>query len=269
MRKAAPTVALAALLLTACDPSHVPPAAPTPALAPPATDVGGLITATRTGIGQAPSATFTMDASTGDSGKSATGSLRFDGSACDLTITVDGSETRVLGKKTYTHPRQAAIPGKPWIDTDPDNPDPLAPAAAAGVPVLVKLPDLGRALTEIERAGRILSADQTRLRDLPANHYKLEIDAAKAPDLFPEFASAPATGNQPPPITGKLPAELWLDTANRPLRFTIDLSPGFHGAPTTVKGTTDYRDWGDPVDIPPPPADQVVDLSELMKKLGT
>ena len=36
-----------------------------------------------------------------------------------------------------------------------------------------------------------------------------------------------------------------------------------------LKGTTDYRDWGDPVDVPEPPADQVVDLSELMKKMGT
>jgi hypothetical protein len=40
-------------------------------------------------------------------------------------------------------------------------------------------------------------------------------------------------------------------------------------APGTFKGTTGYRDRGDPVEIQTPPADQVVDIWELMKKMGT
>lgn len=108
------------------------------------------------------------------------------------------------------------------------------------------------------------------LRNQPANHYELEIDAAEAPDLFPEFAQPPVDGKPAPPITGKLPAELWLDTTNRPLRFTIDLTPGYPATPAVaaIKGTTDYRDWGDPADITAPPADQVADISELIKKIG-
>ncbi|MFI5592803.1 hypothetical protein ACIA5G_47675 [Amycolatopsis sp. NPDC051758] len=267
MRKTGPAVALTALLLTACNPGAAPPP-PTPTLTKPATDATQLAAAVRTGISTTPTATFTMDAEFGPTGKTATGALEFDGSTSNLTITVDGSETRVLGQRTFTHPPQSGIPGKPWIGTDPGNPDPIAQAAAASVPVIVKLPDLGRALTEIDRAGRIVSADQATLHDQPATHYRLEIDAAKAPDLFPEFAEPPIDGKPAKPVTAKLPAELWLDTAQRPVRFTIDLTPGF-AAGNSVKGTTDYRDWGDPVDIPAPPADQVVDLSELMKKMGT
>ncbi|MCR6482245.1 hypothetical protein M8542_05430 [Amycolatopsis sp. OK19-0408] len=270
MRRAAPTIALAALLLTACDPAPGPTPPPSPTLTAPATDTAQLVAAIRTAIAQAPSATFTIDASLGTTGKSSTGALSFDGQTCNLTMTFDGTEIRVLGKKTYTHPRQAAIPGKPWLGTDPDNPDIYAQMAAAAVPLLAELPDLGRALTEIDRAGRIVSANQTTLRDQPANHYRLEIDAARAPDLFPEFAQPPVDGKPAPPVTAKLPAELWLDTADRPARFTIDLSPGFPpaAADAAVKGTTDYRDWGDPVEITAPPADQVADLSELIKKIG-
>ncbi|MEV6879451.1 hypothetical protein [Amycolatopsis sp. NPDC051128] len=276
MRKTGFTIAVAALALTACDPAPAagPPPTTVAALTAPAADVAQLVAAARAGIAAAPSATFTMDAVLGTSGKSATGSLRFDGDTRSLTLTVDGSETRVIGKRSYTHV-PVGLPGKPWVGSDPDSPDrpdnPLARAAGGVVPTFVRLPDLDHALTGLARAGRIVSAEQTRLRDLPVNHYRLEIDAAKIPDLFPEFTEPPTNGKPAKPITAKLPAELWLDAAQRPARFTVDLASGFPqpGTLATFKGTTDYRDWGDPVEIETPPADQVVDIWELIKKMGT
>ena len=276
MRKTGLTIAVAALALTACDPGPAtgPPETTAPALTAPATDVTQLVAAARSGIAAAPSATFTMDAVTGTSGKSATGSIRFDGGTRSLTITVDSTEIRVIGKKSYTH-GPVGLPGKPWVGSDPGSPDsPDNPVARAGdgvVATFVRLPDLDHALTGIARAGRIVSAEQTRLRDLPVNHYRLEIDAAKITDLFPEFIRVPMNGKPAEPITAKLPAELWLDAAQRPARFTVDLTSGFPqpGTPMTFKGTTDYRDWGDPVEIETPPADQVVDIWELIKKMGT
>ncbi|MEU7791385.1 hypothetical protein [Amycolatopsis sp. NPDC049159] len=255
MRKFALTIAVAALASAACDPAPVPPPAPA-ALAPPATDVAGLVRTAWTGIGRGPSAGFTTTAVLGPDTKELTGSLRIDGGATSLSLVLDGSETRVIGKRTFTRAPREAVPGKPWVGTDPDSADPVAQALGAGVPVVVKLPDLGRALTEIERTGRIVSAGQTKLADVPVNHYRLELDPAKAPELFPELA--------PRPGAAKLPAELWLDAGSRPVRFAVD----FAGGPTPVKGTTDYRDWGKPVDIPVPPADQVVDEAELLKKMG-
>ena len=244
MRKSVLTVAAAALALTACDPAPVPPPAP-PALAPPATDVAGLVGTARTGIGHGPSAAFTTTAVFGPTTQKYTGSLRF-----------DGGETRVIGKRTFTRTPQEAIPGKPWVGTDAGSADPVAQALGAGVPLAVKLPDLGRALAEIERTGRLVSAGQTKLGDVPVNHYRLELDPAKAPELFPELA--------PQPGTAKVPAQLWLDAAARPVRYAVDFTTG----PAAAKGTTDYRDWGKPVDIQAPPADQVVDEAELLKKLG-
>ncbi|MEV6827045.1 hypothetical protein [Amycolatopsis sp. NPDC051102] len=268
MRRTGLSIATAALLLAACDPGPggTPPAAPA-TLTAPVTDVGQLVAAARAGIAEAPSAAFTTTATLGPDTKTAPGSLSFDGSTSSLTMVVDGSEVRVIGKKTFTH-APAGIPGKEWVGTDPDSGDPIARAAGAAVPVLVKLPDLGRALIEIERTGRITAAEQVRLGDLPVNHYVLELDAAKAPELFPEFAEPPVNGKPAKAVTAKLPAELWLDAARRPVRFAVDLSAGLPQAVPT-RGTTDYRDWGTPVDIRPPAADQVVDLGELMKKLGT
>lgn len=233
-------------------------------------DVAQLVAAARAGIAGAPSAAFTTNAVFGTTTEDVPGSLSFDGSTSSLTMVADGAEIRVIGKKTFTH-SPSGTPGKEWVGTGSDSADPISRVAAAGVPVVVKLPDVGRALVEIERTGRIVSAGQTRLGDLPVNHYRLELDAAKAPELFPEFAQPAVDGKPATAITAKLPAELWLDAARRPVRFAVDLSAGFPpgGGPNPAKGTTGYRDWGKPVDIRPPAADQVVDLGELMKKMGT
>ncbi|MBE8520880.1 hypothetical protein ILP97_25915 [Amycolatopsis sp. H6(2020)] len=257
-------VAAAALALTACDPG--PAVGPPPAtLGAPVTEVAQLVADARAGIAAAPSATYTTTVVLGTSTTNASGSLSFDGGTSSFTMLADGQEVRVLGRKTFTHAPSA--PGKEWIVADPDSTDPISHAGGAAVPVAVKLPDLGRALVEIERTGRIVSAEPTRLGELPVNHYVLELDAAKAPEEFPEFAEPPVDGKPAKPIVAKLPAELWLDAAGRPARFTIDLSTGFAQLrPAT--GATDYRDWGTPVDIQPPPADQVVDIGELMKQLG-
>jgi hypothetical protein len=158
------------------------------------------------------------------------------------------------------------------VGADPDSTDPVSRAMAGGQPLIQKLPDLGWALMAVERTGRIVSAEQTRLDTLPVNHYRLEIDSAKAPELFPEFAHLTAEGKPDKSMTAKLPAELWLDAARRPVRFAMDATAAFpkntQGDPT-AKATTDYRDWGKAVDISPPPADQVADITELLKKMGT
>lgn len=267
VRKTGLIIAAAALALAACDPGPI--GAPVPAtLPPPATDVTRLVAAVRAGIDEAPSATFALDAVLGTHIEHIAGSIAFDGRTSSLTMVADDAEVRMIDKRTFTHPPSGVpVPGKDWIGTDPDSTDPIAQAAGAAIPVTVKLPDLGRALAEIDRTGRIVSAEQTRLGDLPVNHYVLELDTAKAPDLFLEFAT-PRLGDKPATTaTAKLPAELWLDAAQRPARFTIDMSAGFaQGGPT--RGATDYGDWGTPVDIQPPPAEQVVDLSELMKMMG-
>lgn len=122
-------------------------------------------------------------------------------------------------------------------------------AAGDPGPAAAPAPASSSALAAPAGAG-IVSAGQNRLDTLPVNHYRLEFDAAKAPELFPELAG--------------VPAELWLDAAQRPARFAVEVP----GPATGLKGTTTYHGWGEPVDIQAPPADQVVDAAELLKKMG-
>jgi hypothetical protein len=186
-------------------------------------------------------------------------------------MVLDAYETRVIQGRSYTRMPGEFLPGKQWVGADPDSPDPISRGMAAGQPLIQKLPDLGWALLVVERTGRIVSAEQTRLGALPVNHYRLEIDGAKAPELFPEFAHLTAEGKVDKPLSAKVPAELWLDAARRPVRFAVDLTaavPANTQGDHTTKATTDYREWGKAVDIPAPPADQVVDVGELTKNMG-
>ncbi|OXM61434.1 hypothetical protein [Amycolatopsis vastitatis] len=273
MRKTGLIIAAAALALTACDPgpAAAPPAAPA-TLTAPVTDVAQLVAGIRAGIAETPSATFAMTAVLGTTTSDVPGSLTLDGGRGSLTMVIQGSETRVIHGRTYTRMPQEIIPGKQWMGADPDSADPVSRAMAGGEALIQKLPDLGWALLVAERSGRIVSAEQTRLGTQPVNHYRLEIDGAKAPELFPEFAHRGADDKVDKPMTAKLPAELWLDAARRPVRFAVDLTtaaPKNTQGDPTVKATTDYRGWGKAVEIPVPPADQVADIAELMKKMGT
>ena len=273
MRKTGLIIAAAALALTACDPAPGSAAPPAPTtLSAPVTDAAQLVAGIRAGIAETPSATFAMTAVLGTNTYSVPGSLTLDGGRGSLTMVIEGSEVRVIRGRSYTRMPQEVIPGKQWIGADPDSADPVSRAMAGSEALIQKLPDVGWALLVVERTGRIVSAEQTRLGTLPVNHYRLEVDGAKAPELFPEFAHRGADDKVDKPMTAKVPAELWLDAARRPVRFALDLTTGVptntQGDPTT-KATTDYRDWGKAVDIPVPPADQVADITELMKKMGT
>ncbi|RSM41117.1 hypothetical protein DMA12_25245 [Amycolatopsis balhimycina DSM 5908] len=266
-------IAAAALALAACDPgpTAAPPPAPT-TLSAPAADAAQLVAGIRAGVAETPSATFAMTAVLGTTTSDVPGSLTLDGGRGSLTMVIQGFETRVIHGRSYTRMPQEVIPGKQWMGADPDSADPVSRAMSGGEPLIQKLPDVGWALLVVERSGRIVSAEQTRLGALPVNHYRLEIDGAKAPELFPEFAHRTVNGQVDKPMTAKLPAELWLDAARRPVRFAIDLtaaSPSNLQGDPTLKATTDYRDWGKAVEIPVPPADQVADITELLKKMGT
>ncbi|MEU5259373.1 hypothetical protein [Amycolatopsis sp. NPDC021455] len=273
MRKTGLIIAAAALALTACDPGPTGTPPPAPAtLTAPAADVAQLVAGTRAGVAETPSATFTMTAVLGTTTSTVPGSLTLDGGRGSITMVIQGFENRVIQGRSYTRMPQEVIPGKQWMSADPDSADPVSRAMAGGEALIQKLPDVGWALMVLERTGRIVSAEHTQLGALPVNHYRLEIDVAKAPELFPEFAHRTGEGEADKPMTAKVPAELWLDAARRPVRFAVDLTAGSPPNPQgdpTMKATTDYRDWGKAVDIPVPPADQVADITELMKKMGT
>ncbi len=61
-----------------------------------------------------------------------------------------------------------------------------------------------------------------------------------------------------------MPADVWIDDNDRVVKmhFTMDAS-GFGVGAGTAEVTMEITDFGVPVDVQAPPADQTVDFSEL------
>jgi len=59
--------------------------------------------------------------------------------------------------------------------------------------------------------------------------------------------------------------DLWVDGQQLPQQMRMKSNQTSEG---TLTMTMKYRDYGKPVDITEPPADQVTDFAEMMKQLG-
>ena len=171
--------------------------------------------------------------------------------------------------------------GKPWLKID------LASLLKQeGVDV-----DLG-ALTQgqsndptsglqmLRGADSVVTVGTEDIRGTQTTHYRLVIDIEKA------IAAAPASTRDAMTKLANLytvktfPMDVWLDSQGRVNRFqqtidpsTIHLPAGvsaqnnpFAAGPITM--TYDMYDFGAPVDVQVPPADQTTDLSQLLKNGG-
>jgi len=273
MRKVTPVLAALVLALTACTSGAVstPESTPTPTLAPPLTDAAQLAAAAQQAIAKAKSAKFTSDFGANGQAVQASGLFAFEDGIAKYSVHWSQGDSLVIGKVAYTKipPEQAALiaPGKSWSSADPNSPDPMTRALSGPAPTQ-QVNDPTHALARIAKAGRILSSDQPLLHGVKVNHYRLEIDVAKAPELSPEAERPPIDGKvDEKPKKAKLPAELWLDADQLPARIKVGLS-GLHDGQANAAFTADYTAWGTKVELSAPPADQVMDATELVKKMG-
>lgn len=103
--------------------------------------------------------------------------------------------------------------------------------------------------TEIEEVG------EEDVRGTRTTHYRTRIDMQKVLETMPPERRPPSTEQLA--ALGDVPVDVWLDDEDRPRRqlMTFDL-PGDTGTMTIVVETFDF---GTPVVIEVPPADQVVD----------
>lgn len=107
-------------------------------------------------------------------------------------------------------------------------------------------------------ASIVQSTDDT-LDGVPAVRYNITLDLTKAtqqqgnPAVMQALANLVQTGGASDDTT------LWLDARNRPLRMVLSKTQtADDGTHTNYVVTVRYREWGQPVDIPVPTADQIV-----------
>lgn len=293
MRKTTLVAAGAALVLTltACSGNTTGTAAPAgesqasggSGLASPFTDAVQLASASKQGTEKSKSAKFSMEGSVAGQTLSVNGVMAFDGANTKFSMTStaagETTEMRMVDKVMYIKlpaaQQQQMGTDKAWAKISADGTDPISQAMGSAMSQSAEQSDPSKILDQISKTGRIISSDQTELNGEQVNHYKVELDVAKAIDQFtgqvPESARAQLTDK----LKGKdvkLPAELWLNKDNLPVQVTMDQTAmlkalGMPGG-TESKFTMKYTDWGTQVDVAAPPAEQVVDLGELMKKAG-
>ncbi|NBH10664.1 hypothetical protein [Amycolatopsis sp. SID8362] len=251
-------------------------------LASPFTDAFQLASASKQGTEKSKSAKFTMEGSAAGQTLSATGAMAFDGANTKFSMTSTAAgqttEMRMVDKVMYlklpADQQKQMGTDKAWAKISADGTDPISQAMGSALSQSAEQSDPSKILEQVSKAGRIISSDQTELNGEQVNHYKVELDVAKAIDQFTGQVPAAARDQINEKLKGKdlkIPAELWLNKDNLPVQVTMDQGPMMQalGAPAgDAKFTMKYSDWGTQVDVEAPPADQVVDLGELMKKAG-
>jgi hypothetical protein len=217
------------------------------------------------------SSRFTMDMAIDGSGKSlslhADGASSGDGTTAQMTMTIPSLgaiEERIVDGTVYMNfgdlPFASELGSTPWVSISVDE---LGQKTGT---------DFGALADQAQSSGpqqgleylQGLSGDVEKVGDDTvagehATHYRAQIDYAKVAEKLPEGATRDKLAG-----LGAVPADVWIDDQDRvvKMQFAIDGS-GLGASGATAQMTMEITDFGVPVDVQPPPADQTTDLSSL------
>ncbi|WAL66779.1 hypothetical protein ORV05_02905 [Amycolatopsis cynarae] len=215
--------------------------------------------------GQAKTAKVGYDLTVGSERISAQGVARWDGEkalrlvvgtppAVETMIITDGS----LYVQVPESVRASTTSGKPWGKAPADSDVGRAVAARQS-----RATDPGETLDRMRQAGTIDRSEQTVLDGQPVTHYWITLDLSKMIQLM-QGEVAPASLDKLRGGNVRVPTEIWLNSDLLPVQLTEDQTVMMQALGQTggdhVGFTVKYTDWGTPVDIQAPPADQVGDL---------
>jgi hypothetical protein len=132
-------------------------------------------------------------------------------------------------------------------------------------------------------SGSIEAVGTDEIRGVETSHYRATIDSAKVESLLPE-AQRGTLGSLGPSGSAKVPIDVWIDADQRIRKLAIDLAAIDQGTTTSsstesgtplpqlgadgtmeIEGSVVFEvyDYGKPLTLDLPPADQVVDAATL------
>ena len=117
-------------------------------------------------------------------------------------------------------------------------------------------------------SGSIEAVGTEKIRGVETSHYRATIDMAKVEQLVPEAQRQSLGGlDQSAKQAGltELPLEIWIDSDQRVRKLSIDLDAKQPGTDASVKAAVvvELYDYGAPLELELPPADQVADAATL------
>ena len=221
----------------------------------------------------AESSRFTMDITVDTQGEPTTvkvdGVMAGDGKTGQLTVStpvVGSIEERIVDGAIYMNldsfPGAAAeLAGKQWVKLDLEQLQQrdgafgyLANQAESNSPKqgLEYLQGL---------SGDVQDLGPDTVGGQPATHYRASIDYAKVLDRLPD-----ANQETRDALTklGTVPADVWIDGQDRVVKMHMTIDGRAFGAGAgTAELTMELSDFGVPVDVQAPPADETIDFSAL------
>ncbi|MBN6034493.1 hypothetical protein [Amycolatopsis sp. 195334CR] len=271
MRKTALAAGGFALLLalTACGSETAPTtnntAAPQAAEKPASSlfnDAQELVRAASSRADQAKTAKFTLEMDMMGQKISGSGQGSFEGANSKMTMSMQmmgmSIEMRMVDGQVFMKMPEGQNPtGKPWVKIEGADAAELSSAMDQA-----EQSDPRKILEMVQKAGKITNAESTTLDGQQVSHYTVDLDLKKAGGLG--GASEADLKQLPDGIT--VPMELWLNAEQLPVQITMDMGvmmqkvaeqSGQQMPGGSAKMTMKYTDWGAPVDVEAPPADQV------------
>jgi hypothetical protein len=171
-----------------------------------------------------------------------------------------------LSVGSFRHLTRGSLPpelkDKAWIEIDPGKLGASAGGLEQANPAS-SLDFLNGTTNSVQNLG------SQQVNGAPATHYRVQIDLTKALEKVPasERSQLQATigtlGG-----AGIIPADVWLDTQGRPVKFELNVTVQQGATPVHLAETFQYSHFGTPVSTPVPPKAQVVDFTALLKALG-
>jgi hypothetical protein len=180
------------------------------------------------------------------------------------------AEFLVDGTTLYLRfPALTAQVGTPWVSADlqtlagMQGVDLSALMGAAGA-------DPTSTLAQLRGAGEVTEVGPEDVRGVATTHYHALVDLRAAVEALPADARAALEQSvaQYEALLGTtdIEVDVWIDADGRPARI-VEVMPFPAGAgqpPVEATLTMELFDWGTPVEVAPPPADQVTDLTQLV-----
>jgi hypothetical protein len=212
------------------------------------------------------SAKITLDATMQGQAIKATGAYQLKPSvAMDMTMTTPEGDMRMvlIDNVLYIQlPEQARgqMGGKPWVKISADGDDPMSKMLGSMLTTVSDNVDVTKQIQQIKDAGTITKSAQENLDGQQVVHYWIDVDVQKLAALQKDDLTKTALESLAKQGTKTLKYELWVRGDGLPAKFSTQMPVG-SGQPVAV--TVGFTDWGKPVTVQAPPADQVGEMPKM------